>query len=178
VTAAVAVRRSSELSEIERVMLWALLTESFAGDFDEHDWEHAVGGLHVVVSQDEQPVAHAAVVSRTMIAGGLPFSCGYVEAVATRPRYRKEGHATSAMSAVGTIISRDFELGALSTGSHGFYERLGWERWRGPTYVQSPDGRIRTPDDDDSVMIMRTSRSLFLDSSKPLVCEWRTGDVW
>ena len=35
-----------------------------------------------------------------------------------------------------------------------FYERLGWVRWRGPTYVQMPDGVVkRTAEDDGGLMV-------------------------
>ena len=70
------------------------------------------------------------------------------------------------------------ELGALSTGTHAFYKRLGWEEWRGPTFVDGPRGRERTPDDDGGIMILRTSSSPHLDLDGEIVCDWRRGDVW
>ena len=69
-------------------------------------------------------------------------------------------------------------VGALSTGTHGFYASLGWERWRGPTFVDAPGGRTPTPDDDGDIMILRTSRSPRLDLDGAIVCDWRPGDVW
>lgn len=173
-----AVRRTSDLTEIELILLWALVREAFGGDLGQEDWDHARGGLHVVLSEGDQLISHAAVVPRTLVAGGRPLSVGYVEAVATRPRFQKQGYGTQVMRAVGTIILSDYEMGALSTGSHGFYGRLGWEPWRGPTYTQAPTGRMRTPEDDDSIMILRTVRTYDLETHTPLVCEWRTGDVW
>lgn len=174
----VAVRRTNDLTEIEIILLWALVREAFGGDLAQEDWNHALGGLHVVLSEGDQLMAHAAVVPRTMVAGGRPLSVGYVESVATRPRWQKQGHGTEVMRAVGTIIVSDFELGALSTGIPGFFDRLGWEPWRGPTYVQSPTGRVRTAADDASVMIMRTMRTFDLETSPALVCEWREGSAW
>ncbi|MGH9209665.1 MAG: GNAT family N-acetyltransferase [Acidimicrobiales bacterium] len=176
--ASVAVRRTSDLTEIELILLWALVREAFDGDLSQEDWTNARGGLHVVLSEGDQLISHAAVVPRTMVAGGRPLSVGYVEAVATRPRWQKQGHGTTVMRAVATIVSSDFELGALSTGDHSFYSDLGWEPWRGPTYAQSPTGRVRTSADDGSVMIMRTVRTYDLETHTPLVCEWRPGEVW
>jgi aminoglycoside 2'-N-acetyltransferase I len=175
---AVAVRRTSDLTEIELILLWALVREAFGGDLGQDDWNHALGGLHVVLSAGDQLIAHAAVVPRTMVAGGRPLSVGYVEAVATRPRWQKQGHGSEVMRAVGTIIGSDFEMGALTTGNPGFYSRLGWEPWRGPTYAQSPTGRVRTSANDDNVMILRTVRTYDLETSPALVCEWREGKVW
>ena len=58
------------------------------------------------------------------------------------------------------------------------YKTLGWENWRGPTSVNGPRGRERTPGDDGDVMILRTSRSPRLDLDGEIVCDWRLGDVW
>jgi aminoglycoside 2'-N-acetyltransferase I len=176
--ASVAVRRTDDLTEIELILLWALVREAFGGELSQEDWDHARGGLHVVLSEGDQLISHAAVVPRTMLAGGRPLSAGYVEAVATRPRWQKQGHGNEVMRAVGTIIAADFEMGALSTGQPEFYSRLGWEPWRGPTYAQTPTGRIRTSADDGSVMIMRTVRTYDLETHTPLVCEWRSGKLW
>jgi aminoglycoside 2'-N-acetyltransferase I len=52
------------------------------------------------------------------------------------------------------------------------------ERWRGSTFVNSPSGAVRTPDDDGGVMILKTPRSPELDLDAAIVCDWRTGDVW
>jgi aminoglycoside 2'-N-acetyltransferase I len=82
------------------------------------------------------------------------------------------------MKHIGELICERYALGALSTGTHAFYETLGWERWRGPTFVDSPRGRERTPDDDGDIMILRTPRSPGLDLDGDIVCDWRLGDVW
>ena len=48
----------------------------------------------------------------------------------------------------------------------------------GPTFVNGPRGRERTLEDDDGIMIVRTSRSPVLDVTGHIVCDWREGDVW
>jgi aminoglycoside 2'-N-acetyltransferase I len=77
------------------------------------------------------------------------------------------------------IIRGRYQLGALSDGSAvpGFYERLGWERWRGPTFVDATPELVRT-EDDDGVMVLRTPTTGDLDLAAPLVCDWRPGDAW
>ena len=82
------------------------------------------------------------------------------------------------MKRVGQLIHEGYALAVLSTGTHAFYEALGWERWRGPTYVDGPNGRERTPADDGDVMILRTPRTPRLDLDGDIVCAWRSGDVW
>ncbi len=63
----------------------------------------------------------------------------------------------------GYIVDR-FELGALGTGVHGFYERLGWRTWTGPSTVRMPDGDRPTPDDDGYLMVLATP------STPPIAC--------
>jgi aminoglycoside 2'-N-acetyltransferase I len=174
----VVVRATAEFSGEDLRLIRDLLDAAFDGSFSDDDWEHTVGGLHVVARQDGGTVAHAAVVPRTLVAGDRPLSVGYVESVATRRDCRHRGHATRAMQAVGRIIARGYDLGALSTGVAELYRPLGWESWRGPTYVQAPDGPMRTADEDDAVMVLRTDRTRDIDLTASLTCDWRAGDVW
>jgi aminoglycoside 2'-N-acetyltransferase I len=178
-TAATRLRRSHELDGEERAAIRALLDAAFAGAFDDEDWAHALGGTHAIVEADGIVVAHASVVPRLLDAGGRALRAGYVEAVAVLPARQRTGLGAAVMRALAPSIANDYEIGALSTGEWGFYERLGWERWQGPTWVRHPDGRReRTPDDDDGLMILRTPRAPALDLSAPLTCEARPGDVW
>lgn len=160
----------------------ALCVAAFAGDpdgeFEDDDWLHALGGWHVVVVEGGTVVAHAAVVPRTIHVAGTPFRTGYVEAVATQPGRHGEGLGSLAMIEIGEIIRREFELGALGTGRWSFYERMGWERWQGPTFVQVDGVDIRTEDDDDGVMVLRFGPSAGIDRRRPIACEQRPGDVW
>ena len=82
------------------------------------------------------------------------------------------------MRRIGELIQEGYPLGVLSAGAYAFYEPLGWERWRGPTFVDGSDGRTRTPADDGGIMILRTPRSPRLDIDGAIVCDWRLGDVW
>ena len=151
---------------------------TFAGEFSDEDWDHSLGGWHVVAEERGSVVAHASVVPRNIHVAGRSLETGYVEAVATLPARQQQGLGSAVMAAAGNIIQERFELGALSTGSHAFYSRLGWERWRGPTYVRNGVELIRTPDDDDGIMILRTPTTGEIDLSAPISCEARRGDDW
>ena len=170
---------SDELDARERTAIRALLDAAFARDFDDDDWAHALGGTHALVEADGAVVAHASVVPRVLDVGMQPVRAGYVEAVAVLPARQGAGLGTAVMRAIGNVVAREFELGALSSGEWRFYEAFGWERWRGPTWVRHPHGRLeRSPDDDDGVMILRTPTSPPIDLFAPLTCDARRGDAW
>ncbi len=69
-------------------------------------------------------------------------------------------------------------MGALSTSKQRFYERLGWERWLGPTFVRRGGGVVRTPDEDDGIMVLRFGASREVDRTAAISCEARSGDDW
>jgi aminoglycoside 2'-N-acetyltransferase I len=167
--------RPDELAAVRRMVFGA-----FGRRFGEHDWDHSLGGTHVLAVEDGEVLAHGAVVGRQLVAGERALRTGYVEAVATRADRRGLGLATLVMGEVGRVVERAYELGALSDGTHipGFYQRLGWETWRGPTFVAAPDGRERTADDDGTILVLRTPATGELDPDAPLICDWRAGDVW
>ena len=68
--------------------------------------------------------------------------------------------------------------GGLSAGIPAFYERFGWQRWRGPTFVRQTDELLRTPQDDDTVMVLRTGTSAPFAPTGSICCTWRPGEVW
>ena len=75
-------------------------------------------------------------------------------------------------------VRERFELGALGTGSHRFYERLGWRSWAGPSFVRTAGGALPTPDEDGFILVLPTRASPPMDFAAPISCEWRPGDVW
>jgi aminoglycoside 2'-N-acetyltransferase I len=172
-------RASADLDARVRASIRALLDAAFSGDFSDDDWAHALGGTHALIVDGDAVVAHASVVPRILDAGGVTLRAGYVEAVAVLPVLQRTGLGSAVMRALAPVVARDYDVGALSTGEWPFYEGVGWERWRGPTWVRHADGRReRTPDDDDGVMILRTPQTPTLDLSASLTCSWRPGDAW
>jgi aminoglycoside 2'-N-acetyltransferase I len=173
---------SSQLSAPEIDELRALMDAAFVDDehggFDEDDWQHALGGVHFVLERDGAILSHAAVVARELHVAGRAIRTGYVEAVATWPAEQGRGYGTVVMREVNSLIEERYELGALGTGSHAFYERLGWRTWRGPSHVRTANGLQRTPEDDGSIMVLLTAAVPNLDIEAPISCDWRRGDVW
>ena len=173
---------STQLTPSETATIRRLLLDAFGPDdeerFTDHDWDHAVGGTHVILDVDGEILTHAAVVERELRLDGRPFRTGYVEAVATVPGRQGAGFGSRVMDDVNALIRDRFELGALGTGRHSFYERLGWRTWTGPSFVRTSEGLHRTPDDDGYIMVLETSLAPGLDLSAAISCDWRPGDVW
>lgn len=155
-----------------------LLTVAFDGEFGDGDWSNTLVGTHLTAVQDAEVVSHVAVVPRMIDVGDLAVSTGYVEAVATAPAWRGQGLASRLMEEAGRLIGRHHGMGALSTGAPGFYERLGWEVWRGPTYVRTSAGTVRTEDEDGGVMVLRVPAGAVLDLGLAITCQARDGDDW
>ena len=166
-------------TEVEaiRALLWAAFPPGEEG-FTEDDWQHALGGMHVILDDDRGVIAHAAIVERELHIGERPVRTGYIEAVATEPARQGRGYGSRLMTDVDDYVAAHFELGALGTGAHHFYERLGWRTWRGPSFVRMPDGLRPTAEDDGYILVLETPTSPPLDLTAALSCEWRPGDVW
>lgn len=170
---------SAALTTLALRSLRRLMDAAFDGDFSDDDWAHALGGWHALIGMDDEVVAHASVIPRAVTFGDRRLRAGYVEAVAVRPDLQRTGLGTAVMTPIGDVIHQHFEVGVLSSGEWRFYERLGWERWRGPSSLRTADGRLeRTPDDDEGVMILRVAASRDLDVAAPIACESRAGDPW
>lgn len=174
--------RTDELTQGEiaaiRELLWAAFADDEDGEFTEDDWQHALGGLHFVLDVDGRILAHAAVVPRELHVANRPLRTGYGEAVAVAPGHQRAGLGTVVMREATQHVADEYELGALGTGSHAFYERLGWRTWRGPSSVRGPQGDTATPDDDGYIMVLLTAHAPNIDLDAPISCEWRPGDVW
>ena len=164
-----------------------MLNDAYANDFPDSDWDHALGGTHFFIAtggesgndnNGEKIISHVSVVGRELVADGASFRTGYLEAVATSPEFRRRGHATSLIAKASAFIRERRALGGLCTGEYNLYARLGWERWRGETFVRDGGRQVRTPEADDALMVLRFGESECLDLSAPISCDWREGDVW
>jgi aminoglycoside 2'-N-acetyltransferase I len=173
----VRVVRTDELSEDDRTRIRALLRDAFGGRFSEEDWAHCLGGWHVL-AVDGDLVAHAALVERTLEVGTRLLRAGYVEGVATAPGRQHGGLGSTVMQRIEKLLRENFEVGALSTSRHGFYGRLGWKRWRGPTFARHVSELVRTADEDGGIMVLRFATTSKLDLRLPISCETRPGDDW
>jgi aminoglycoside 2'-N-acetyltransferase I len=173
--------RTAHTADVDPALLAAaraLLCEVFEGEFAEDDWEHSLGGMHALVLEDDEVIAHASVVQRRLLHGGRALRAGYVEGVGVRADRRRQGHATALMAALERVVRGAYDLGALGAteAATALYEARGWKRWEGPTSALTPAGVTRTEDEDGSVYVLPLAAPL--DLAGELTCDWRDGDVW
>ncbi len=163
------------LTLAERAAIIALCEAAFAEDFSQL-FDLLPGTQHLLVRVDGRLVSHACWVERQLQAVDGPLMrTAYVEAVAVLPDRQRQGWGTLALRHVAAAITA-YDLGALATGSPGFYARLGWEQWRGPTAIRTPTHLLPTP--DEHPLILRTAHTPPLDPDSLLTAEWRLGELW
>ncbi|MDT7722792.1 MAG: aminoglycoside 2-N-acetyltransferase [Mycobacterium sp.] len=169
---------TADLKSDARQRAYEMVNDAFAGEFTDTDWDHALGGMHALIWNRGAIIAHGAVVQRRLLYRGAALRCGYVEAVAVREDWRRQGLAIAILDACEQVIRGGYQLGALSSSDRGrrLYTLRGWLPWRGPTSVLAPSGPTRTPDDDSSVFVLPVG--INLDETAALTCDWRDGDVW
>ncbi|WP_329378919.1 GNAT family N-acetyltransferase [Streptomyces sp. NBC_01351] len=174
------VAHTSELTGEEIAEIRELLDAAFGGDFAEEDFEHALGGMHVLVrAEGGVLVAHGSVVQRRVVHRGRALRAGYVEAVAVRGGYRRQGFGGRVMAALEGIVDRAYVLGALSASEDGaaLYEVRGWAVWGGQVGVLGPGGPERLPDEEGSTYVWTPPGGVRLDPTGRLDFDWRDGDV-
>jgi aminoglycoside 2'-N-acetyltransferase I len=170
---------SEEIDAGTRAALRELWDRAFGDRFDDDDADHAYGGVHVLMRDDDRVVGHASAVPRRLRFGDGPWrTVGYVEAVATEPRRQGVGIGRMMMQRLHMEMAGRWPVALLSTGqATRFYEALGWERWRGLSYTLTAEGVV--PDDEHGgLMILRLDPSVVPDTSVDVTCEDRSGDAW
>ncbi len=135
------------------------------------------GGWHFLGFEGDQVVSHASVSTRWLQPEGLPLlKTAYVDAVATWPASQDRGYGSAVMRDLANRIDGEYVIGCLETERVGFYERLGWELWRGPLAGRSEQGLIPTPE-QQGIMVLRLSQTPVLDLDSLLTIEYQ-GRIW
>jgi aminoglycoside 2'-N-acetyltransferase I len=173
--------RTAHTADLEAGVLQAareLLEDVFGDDWEDDDWEHALGGVHALIWEGDELIGHASVVMRRLLHDGRALRCGYVEGVAVRADHQRRGHGGALMQAVERVIRDAYDLGALGGTDEGapLYLRRGWKLWEGPLFALTPSGVVRTDDADGAVYVLPVAGALEL--AGELTCDWRDGDVW
>ena len=168
------------LDQAARAEIVRLCESAYREDFSRW-FDELPGSVHVRARDRHGAlVSHAAWVTRWLQPSGHPIlRTAYVEAVATAPAHRRQGHATTVLRRLADVIRLDpsWQLAALSPSDPAFYARLGWEPWRGPLAIRR--GQSVEPTPDEGVMILRLPATPpTLVTTSLLTAEWRVGELW
>ena len=170
--------RTRELDEATRAAVVRLCIDAH----QEEDFRNLFSylppdGLHVLAALGEELVGHAVVTTRWLqpVEGPL-LRTAYVDAVATSPAHQRQGIGSAVMTHLASAVG-DYDVACLETDRVSFYERLGWEEWRGPLAGRSDEGLIPTPD-QKGVMILRLPRTPELDPDTLLTIEVHPARIW
>jgi aminoglycoside 2'-N-acetyltransferase I len=136
------------------------------------------GGWHFLAYHDDELVSHALVTTRWLQPEGQPLlKTAYIDAVATLPTHQGLGYGSALMRKLADEIDHEYIIACLETERETFYQRLGWQLWRGPLAGRSEQGLIPTPQ-QRGIMILRFSQTPALDLDSSLTIECQTGRIW
>ena len=136
-----------------------------------------LGGRHFLAYRETELVGHAVVTTRWLQPEGQPvLKTAYVDAVATLPAYQGLGYGSAVIQYLAQNIT-DYTIACLETERPTFYERLGWEVWRGALAGRSEQGVIPTPE-QKGIMILRLPQTPVLNLDGELTIECQAGRIW
>jgi aminoglycoside 2'-N-acetyltransferase I len=171
------VKAGQDLSETEYAEIVALTSRAFKRDYTLF-LEMFPHPTHVLGRYQGKIVTYVLWITRWLqIRNGPLLKTAYIEGMATDLQYRHRGFASQLMQRAIESV-QDFDIAALATGSHGFYERLGWRTWEGPLYARKEKELIVMPEEKGCVMVYALSKTPPLDIAAPLSVEWRAVEPW
>jgi aminoglycoside 2'-N-acetyltransferase I len=135
------------------------------------------GGRHFLAHSGPELVGHAVVSTRWVQPEDRDvMKTAYVDAVSTLPKHQGKGYGSAVMGRLAAEIP-DYEIACLQTDEPAFYERLGWEVWRGPLAGRSEAGFVATPD-QGGVMVLRLPQTPPVDLDTELSIECQEYRIW
>jgi aminoglycoside 2'-N-acetyltransferase I len=168
---------NNKLSPGEYAEIIALTTQAFEKDYAPF-MQMFKNPTHLIARWHGKLVSYAALITRWIqIDNGSLLRTGYVEGLATDLACRGQGFATQVMRRF-IKEAQDHDFAALSTGSHAFYERLGWRLWQGPLYTRKGKELIAMPEERGCVMVHDLPKTPLYDTTAPMSIEWREIEPW
>lgn len=135
------------------------------------------GALHFLAYRDTELVSHAMVTTRWLQYETQPLmKTAYVDAVATLPAYQGQGYGSAVMRLLASEME-DYTVACLETDKIGFYERLGWQVWRGALAGRSEQGLVPTPQ-QTGIMVLTLPQTPPLDFDAGLTIECQSERIW
>lgn len=136
------------------------------------------GGWHFLAWSGAQVFSHALVTTRWLQPEGHQLlKTAYVDAVATLPAGQGRGYGSALLRHLADQVAPEYDIACLETEQTAFYERLGWQQWRGALAGRSEQGIVPTPE-QSGIMILRLPQTPALDLTTLLTIECQPGRIW
>lgn len=170
---------TENLSEETRAMIVALCVVAHQEDDFRNLFKHVPsGGWHFLAYDKDLLISHAMVTTRWLQPDGYPLlKTAYVDAVSTLPACQGQGYGSAVMRHLAREIDGQYVIACLETDRESFYERLGWQVWRGPLAGRNGSELVPTPD-QHGIMILNLSQTPALDLVSMLTIECQPGRIW
>jgi len=171
--------RTEELTKHIRAAIIELCVEAHQElDFRNLFTYISSGGWHFLAYHHDVLVSHAVVTTRWLQTKAESLlKTAYIDAVATLPSYQGQGYGSALMRKLAGDIDREYAIACLETDRETFYERLGWQTWRGSLAGRSENGLIPTPE-QGGIMVLQLSQTPTLDLDSMLTIESQGGRIW
>ncbi len=172
------IRRTKDLNDAEQAEIAQLCSQAHRHDFSLLFTHLPSDGLHIIGYLDDRMVGHAVVTSRWAQPQKLPIlRTAYVDAVSVLPGLWGKGYGSAVMLRLAAEIS-GYEIGCLVTDKMHFYERLGWQEWRGPLAGRAKDGSLKPTADQKGIMVLPLRLTPPLELNGLLTIECQAGRIW
>lgn len=136
------------------------------------------GGLHVLAYLNTRLVSHAVITTRWLQHGMQSLmKTAYVDALATADEFQGRRFGSMVMQQVAWLCQDEYDVACLETERVRFFERLGWQEWRGPLAGRGEHGLVPTPR-QTGIMLLRLPRTPPLNFFGLLTIECQSKRIW
>lgn len=108
-------------------------------------WAPTVWSIRVW-DDDDRLVSHVGMLTRATTVNGVPTTVGGIGGVKTHPDARGRGYASAALRTATAFLADEcgvaFALLVCLPPTVAYYERLGWQEFRGTLLIAQPGGTI------------------------------------
>ncbi|BBC38366.1 hypothetical protein SGFS_096600 [Streptomyces graminofaciens] len=170
-------RTTEELGKGGRAELRTMLEGCFGERYGDTAWQHCLGGIHYLLRYRGELAAHGSLVPRWFKQGNVALRGMYGESMATVPHLRHRGLGSIVVAMATAEIRLHHEIGVFAASKYEFYERQGWQKWRGPTFVRTDEETLPAAPARGAVMF-RLPVDSSVNPDADLTTDWRDGDIW
>jgi aminoglycoside 2'-N-acetyltransferase I len=164
--------------ELRAAVIRVCIAAHDSEEFNKLFYYVAERGRHALTYAGGRLVSHAVATTRwVQPAGHGEMKTAFIDAVSTLPSEQGNGYGSAAMRALAGEVA-DYDIGCLQTDKPGFYQRLGWELWRGPLAGRGDGGELIPTPEQQGVMVLPLPRTPTIDLDALLTIECQPERIW